>query len=244
MRLSPTALTHAVEPVLGYLRGTAHRRGESGSHKLSALPFVTISREAGAGGMLLANRLAERLNAELTGGERQWSVFDRELVEKVAADHHITQELVDMLEHHNRTWLDDFFNGITFNYTPSELRIFRSLVSTVRALAQAGRVILVGRGGFLITRGMPGGLHVRIVAPLEQRIANLMRSGRETHAQATEHVLRLDQERAAFIQRYWPGTTLAPESFSITLNAAALSEEQMVTTVLEALKNAPVGVAR
>src|SRR5687768_9533551 len=64
--------------------------------KHQRLPFVTVSRQAGAGGRTFAKLLVERLNA-LDGSERPWAVWDRELVEKVAADHHIPEAVVEQL---------------------------------------------------------------------------------------------------------------------------------------------------
>lgn len=236
MTNSSNAVNHVVSPILGYLRGTAGLRGPHGERTVPVLPFVTISRQAGAGGTALARRLAEHLNGEAAGGERHWSVFDRELVDKVAADHHINQELVDMLERHNRTWVEEFFNGMTFEYTPSELRVFRSLVSSVRALAQAGLVILVGRGAYMITQNMPGGLHVRLVAPREHRIGTMMALRGQTQAQAADQIRWLDQEREAFLRKHWPDNPLAPERFTITFNTAALTEPQMVRCVVDLLE--------
>jgi hypothetical protein len=64
--------------------------------------FVTISRQAGAGGQTLASRLPERLNAEAPS-ERPWSVWDRELVEQAAHEHHLPEALMSHVESHHRS---------------------------------------------------------------------------------------------------------------------------------------------
>jgi len=238
MTLSHLPTRIVIEPILGYLRGTVAGRGAPGQRPTAALPFVTISRQAGAGGLALGNRLVERLNAGIWSDERPWSFFDKELVEKVAADHHIAQELVDTLEHANRNWVEEFFNGMSYtNRGASELKVFHSLVSTVRALAQAGRVVIVGRGSVLITQHMPGGVHVRLVAPLEQRIANIMRLHGESKDKAALRVKQLDDERDAFLRRWWPNQPLVAECFTTTLNSGVLTEDQMVNQVLGLLKD-------
>ena len=229
-------ITTAVSPVLGYLRSTAKERGPNGERLTPALPFITISRQAGIDGAALAHRLAQHLNTPTP--ERPWTVFDHELVNKVDADHNISVQLVEMLERANRTWVEDLFSGMSLadRHEPSELKIFRSLVSTVRALAQAGLTILVGRGGFMITHDMPAGIHLRLVAPLEHRIRTIMRIHNETHTQAAQRLQRLDEERAAFLHQHWPDRQPAPELFTLTLNAGMLSEEQMAACVLTLLK--------
>lgn len=44
---------------------------------------------------------------------------------------------------------------------------------TIRALAISGRAVIVGRGGVFLTAGMPGGIHLRIVAPVRHRITHM-----------------------------------------------------------------------
>ena len=78
-----------IRPVMAALKTVsipAHWHAE-GQH--SALPFVTISRQAGAGGWTLAQELAAALNIPERNEARRWTSWDRELVEKVADDHQI-----------------------------------------------------------------------------------------------------------------------------------------------------------
>ena len=74
---------------------------------------------------------------------------------------------------------------------------------------------------------MPGGLHVRLVAPQEWRIKNLARTEGIKENEARDRVKLLDRDREAMISRFWPGTHMAPEVFHVTLNAGMLNEEQM-----------------
>ena len=195
------------------------------------MPFVTISRQAGAGGTTLAQHLVERLNDVNPDAERPWTCWDRELVERVAADHHISQELIDSLEDVHRPWLEDFFTGLSFGNgaeQPDELAVYHRVAAAIRALARLGRVVLVGRGGVCITRNMPGGVHVRLVAPQRQRIAFMMRKFNVSQDVAAQQVSRLDRNRESFYRRYWPTHPLASEMFTVTLNTADLTEDQLV----------------
>src|SRR5687768_14561006 len=68
--------------------------------------FVTVSRQAGAGGRTFAARLVDRLN-EGCPGSRPWAAWDRELVEKVAAENHIPASVVEQLDRRPRSPLED-----------------------------------------------------------------------------------------------------------------------------------------
>src|SRR5437763_15614664 len=80
---------------------------------LPTWPFVTISRQAGAGGITFARRLAEALNQRQSSQEHPWQSFDRELVERIAADHHVSTELSDSLEKSSHTWIEELFSGLS-----------------------------------------------------------------------------------------------------------------------------------
>jgi cytidylate kinase len=237
-------------PDLRTLIGALRTRGgvfDTHGEEVSTKPFITISRQAGAGGHTLAHGLVERLNRlahsstsveESSLGLPTWQCFDRELVERIGRDHHLTTELVQSLEHSSHTWLEDFFRGLghTDSRIPGELAIVRRAAQTIRALAQGGYVVLVGFGSVFITHGMPGGIHIRVVASLEARVEWEAKSRKVPEKQARREIEIMDAERDAFFRKYWPNKQLAPELFHIALNSGMMNEEQMVDCVLPLVK--------
>jgi len=191
--------------------------------------FITISRQPGISTDEFAAHLAQRLN-RLSAG---WKVWDRELVEKVAADHHIAAELVAALGQSGRSWFDDFARGLAISAgPPEELAVYRRVATTIRALAQAGKAIVIGRGAVHITASMPGGVHVRLVAPWGYRIWRLADELGISRDEAAKTIEALEQEREQFYRRYWQHHAPTPEAFSITLNAVAGDAEHLAECVL------------
>ena len=233
---STTALESRMKPIFASLRLSELPRRERPAEAPAAVtPFVTISRQAGAGGTTLGQHLVERLNEVDPDPDRPWTCWDRELVERVANDHHISQELIDSLEDVHRTWLEEFFTGLSPGDEagePDELGVYHRVAATVRALAQFGRVVVVGRGGVCITRNMPGGTHVRLVASMKDRVAFIMRKFNVSQELAAEHVRQLDRNRESFYRRYWPTHPLASEMFTVTLNTANLAETQLAECLM------------
>lgn len=214
-----------------------------------ARPFVTISREAGAGGTEMGVMLAERLTrmeaakvgpdgfGELSGSDvRKWKSLDREAISAIAADDHLSKELIASLEVGGHSWIEQFFEGMGHTDRLSELAAFKRAVSAIRALGQNGRVILIGFGGVFVTSDMPGGVHVRLVAPVEFRIRNYAAVNGVSEKEARERVGVLDANRDAFIQTYWPKQRLVPERFHLTLNTGLLTDEQMVDCILPLMR--------
>src|SRR5690606_2977800 len=111
-----------------------------------ARPFVTVSRQAGAGGPAFGHALARRLR-ELDHGGRPWEAIDRELVERVVGEHHVPASLVRDFEDRSRTWLADLVEGLQFaSNEPGELAVFHRVAHTIATFAREGRVVIIGRG--------------------------------------------------------------------------------------------------
>jgi cytidylate kinase len=195
-------------------------------------PFVTISRQAWSGGTSFGRMLAERLNRKLPSPQHPWNCLDHELVERIAQDHHLSMELIDSLERSSHTWIEELISGFSHSdHSPSDLAVFRRVMQTMRALARAGHVILVGLEGEQMTAGMPGGLHVRIIAPFEWRVRNLAKTDGLSEEDARNRVKLLDKDRNAFAEKFWPHVDRTV-AFHVTLNSSMLSEDQMADCVM------------
>ena len=188
----------------------------------------------------LAHRVSECVNVGLPPGQRQWSVFDQELVDRVAADlPYFGSACRDARRHSNRTWLEEFFPRHVVSRSPCRQRFDRgSQPDLNRAGFGPGGTRGSGRArcAALITHDMPGG---HCIFGWLQQLQKTYRDGdalyQEPEEQAAEHVRRLDVDRIAFYRRYWPQHSLAPETFSATLNAGSLSPEQMTLCVVDLL---------
>jgi cytidylate kinase-like protein len=221
-----------LSPIVAAVRSHVHTIGGRDASAESSPPFITISREAGAGGHNLMHRLIDRLNeVDPPGpGQTRWAGFDKELVEKVAQDYKMHKTLVDLLGEQCHSWLYDVFAGLSSQTTESE--VYRRVAETIRGLAQGGRAVIVGRGGAMITQNMPRGIHIQVVAPFEYRVEQMARSMNGDTRLAANEIHRIDQNRASFYKRYWPNTPLSPSLFTASFNYAAISEQTMVDAIL------------
>ncbi len=199
-----------------------------------APPFITISRQFGCGAYPVAEAIAAKLMAR-DGGGRPWAVYDKALVEKIADDHQLSEKLVANLSVKMRTEMEESALGLLKHFTP-ELKIYRLTVSTIRTLASLGGVIIVGRGGALLTKDLPGGLHVRLIAPLEWRMEQTMKEMDQNRGAAKDIVTKMDDERAAFLKKYLSADSNDPNNYQLILNMAKLTTEQMVDCVTGAVR--------
>ncbi|HVT87599.1 MAG TPA: cytidylate kinase-like family protein [Tepidisphaeraceae bacterium] len=239
--MTPISITSHIKPIMGSIR-TIPISGKAKTPQVpDALPFVTISREAGAGGLTLARQLVDSLNKLWPDPASQWTCWDRELIERVAADLKLSTRVIDSLEDQEYSWLGDFLESLSFSndaHTAREAKVYHRVVETIRALAQSGRVVIVGRGGMFITHHLPGGIHARLVAPFEERVALFARQYDLPADRAAVRAAEIERNRRAFYRRYWPNESLSPENFTLTLNTAKMDSNQMVNILTTLIKDA------
>jgi hypothetical protein len=121
------------------------------------------------------------------------------------------QRVGGALEDERPSWLEAALVGLTSGDWPEEWKVYRRVAETIRALAEMGRVIIVGRGGLFITRDMPGGIHLRLVAPLEHRVATTVTATGASKECAASIVREKDRNRQSFYRRHWPNHPLTAE---------------------------------
>lgn len=193
------------------------------------LPFITIAQQIGAEIPTLPQRLSEILSAQ-AGGRAAWSRWDRELISKVSQDSRIPADLIESVETSGHSWLDDLLNGIAGRV--DEMVIFHRIRDAVRAVAQSGHAILIGHGSAYFTRDLPGGLHVRLIAPLPLRTRHVAERFNFTAEKAARHIRQIDRQRQNFFSQFGVRNTLDAETFSAVLNTAQLDEGRIVQAIL------------
>ncbi len=198
--------------------------------------FVTVSRQPGAGGISFSHRLAERLNAD---GAGDWSAWDRELVERVAAETNVSQGLIETIPDRHRSWFTTLLDAISSHPQPpdlAEVRAYKGVIKAIRALAERGHAIIVGQGGTFVTEAMPGAIHLRLVAPLEHRIKHFAEREQISLHEAAARLEEADVHRAEFFRRFWQLKVIRPEQFTMTLNAGELSVDEMIDAVIPVIR--------
>ena len=241
--------SHSEHSVLGFVRSAYGPHWEPPARQL---PFVTISRQSGAGGTKLGEALVQRLNErdrrDIAAGGRPWTLWDHELVDKVAADNNLPTSVVESLEESKPTWFGQFLSSLPSmaaagGVSHDEFTVYRRVAITVRALAESGRVVIVGRGGAFITRLLPMGVRLRLIAPLRDRVSATAAEMNLPNDAAAKALRDKDERRAAFLRRHWPGLVLDPEIFTATINTAALSPEALVDCTVAMVPKAAVVAA-
>ena len=188
-------------------------------------PFITLSRQAGAGAETVAHLLAEKLNAQSSKDDQPWTVFDKNLIAKVLEDADLPQEIAKHVHEDKDTTMQAIV-GELLGLHPSMWTIFHHTSDTILKLARIGRCIIVGRGSEIITAKLSGGTHIRLVAAESTRLAHLQkRFGLEGKA-AAKYLHEHDEGRRRYVKSNFERDIEDPLLYHATLNTGLLTFAQ------------------
>jgi cytidylate kinase len=195
---------------------------------------ITLEREYGSGGGVIAEKVAARLG---------WKLWDQSLTEEIAR--RLDCECSAVEEHEERRdpryyrLLKSFMRG-SFEGSLNAPRLkmvdtecVREVVKKILpGIAEAGNCVIVGRGSAYYLESRPDAFHVFIYAPFQDKVRRLLSRGK-SEKEVIELVETVDRDRADFIKQYfnveWPGR----HRFHLMVNSG-MGDEVAVEVILDA----------
>jgi cytidylate kinase len=192
---------------------------------LPLAPSIAISREVGARGTDIARRLAAKLG---------WTVYDNEVLGYSAQDPFAYEGLLAELPAEAGAWIDERMRWLHEHGLAANDPTFERVSRLILAIGAKGEALFVGRGaGFLLPRETT--LHVRLTAPLADRIAYMSQSLRLPRAEASDQVAARELKRGEFLAKcfHLPGDGII---YDMVLNSSALGGELCADLIHAALR--------
>jgi len=200
-------------------------------------PFVTISRQAGAGGHVLAYALKSEFDKSPSEPMLEgWHVFDKQLCEVVAEDPLLRDSMGALLTETYHSEFKDFVESL-FTGRSRQYLVHKSTFKVVHMLAAIGKVIVVGRGGVCVGRSLPLGVHVRLVAPEAQRIVWMMKRFKLTKDAAREAMVKQDDDRRKLMKTYFNRDIDDPLLYDVVWNTGLVDLSHIVESVMRLLRD-------
>ena len=176
------------------------------------MPIVTISHEIGAGGPEIGQQLAERMS---------YRYVDHELIADAAQRYGLLEEKLSHLDESKPSLFERF---------DAETRRYITVIQTaLYDFAEHDNVVLMGRGGQWLLRGIPHVLRVRVMAPFDVRVKRLGKKlagpmGEQTNPRTvTELVRRDDAEKAGRMRYLYEVGISDPALYDLVINTEKLS---------------------
>lgn len=191
---------------------------------------VTISREYGSGGGEIARRLAERLG---------WNLVDHEVVVQVARALGISEADAEAHDEHADTFVSRILTGLSAipSSVPSTMPVPLAIDQpaydearrrVVEGAVATGNAVIVGRGAQALLSDRKDVLHVRVIAPLEQRIDYVMRREGLSRPAAQERIQAKDRERSRFLHSVHHHDPADAGLYDIVLSSGVLDLNSIV----------------
>lgn len=186
---------------------------------------ITISREPGSGGRVVAKKLAAKLD---------FKVFHQEVLLEIAKRADVSDKLLATLDEKGLTVLEDCISALVYDRHLWPDEYLRHLMKVIGAIGEHGRAIIVGRGANFVVPPK-NRLRLRIVAPQNVRIATVARVFDVTEEDAKRRIIRTESDRRAFIRKYFNADITDPINYDIVINTGALEIDKAVEAVIAAL---------
>lgn len=188
-------------------------------------PYITISRQLGAGGTDVAHRVAKPLG---------WRVVDRELLSSIATLTETSEEAVSARDEKASGIFDDYLSHLLLPDDLSHGGYLRQMTRLVASFAREGRVIILGRGANWFLHPARG-LRIRIVAPFDVRVAAVVAHEGLSEQAARAKVRAHDAEQRAYVKQSFGKDIDDPIGYDYVLNTGALSLELAADCVASSL---------
>ena len=178
------------------------------------MPVITISRQHGARASVVVDRLAKRKNLEVA--------YKRDIEKNLRG---VVGGFLAVK--YTRETGPSFLDTLLYN-----MELWRGLLcETVLQIAKKGNVLIYGRGGSVILRGVPGVIHLLIVGDRKKRIHHIARDNDVTLLEAEEIIEEIEKRREGFHSHHFGERWPDPGNFDLTLNPLNLGIDRCVDIV-------------
>jgi hypothetical protein len=178
---------------------------------------VTISRQTGSGAHLVGEALAQYMEIHGPKDVCPWTLFDRDLMQKVLQEHHLPERMARFLAEDRISELQDTMDEL-FGLHPPSWVLVRQTAETILHLVELGRVIIIGRGGGIITRNLDYVFHVRLVGSWERRLQHVQEYYKMERKKAKELIDREDRGRRRYLRKYFGLNIDDPLLYHLVIN--------------------------
>lgn len=198
---------------------------KEGKEEKEGVSIVTVSREPGSGGSIVAGKLADKLGID---------IFHQEVINEIAKRADVSEKLLETLDERGLSILEDWISSLVYDRHLWPDEYMQHLMKVVGTIGKHGRAVIVGRGANFVLPPEKR-FSVRIVAPQSWRIQNVSKEYDLAPEEAKRRVMRTESDRRAFIRKYFNADIADPTNYDLVINTATLNVDDAVNVISSAL---------
>jgi cytidylate kinase len=195
-------------------------------------PLILISRQRGAGGLAVAERLAEKIG---------WPYYDKNIIKEIAVTVGADEKQLAFLDEKNRNIFHEFLNVFRREPEVSHDEYVEHLRRFIKTLGEVGGSIIVGRGADFVLSPQDA-LRIRLVAEQETRARFAAQKYGLQEEEALKHLDTWDQERSKFIKRHFDRDIDDPTNYDLVINTSYIDLDGALDLIIAAYQRRFPGV--
>lgn len=206
----------------------------------STRSVLTISHQYGSGGSRIARELGRRLG---------WSVWEKEIVRKIASQYKVAEEYVEAKDERVDSFIERMvglfgMGGFesTYEIPPplwlTDAQLARMTRTIIEEVAKEGNAIIVGRAGNLVLVNHLRALHVFLWAPLEVRISRVMQAEGLSHHDAERRISGMDKLRTDYVHTFYHSSWNDLTQYHLVIDSGVWGEDGTTDLLAWALEHA------
>lgn len=205
-----------------------HARENGAREKLEAPiePVITVSRQRGSEGTILADRLTEVFG---------YTLLHHDIIDRVCESSGYKRRIIESLDGHSQSQLQLWFESMLHGTYVDASDYVKALFEVIYSISHLGGVVVVERGANFIL-GTQRGFHLRVVAPREIRVRNLVTHEGYSERDAAREIEHSDHERAEFVRKLFGRSIDDPLGYDLVINHISISMETAAGLVAAAVQ--------
>lgn len=185
--------------------------------------IISLGREFGSGGHIIAQQLAERYKIPL---------YDSNLLRHVAVEKEMNAEKLQKYDENPKNVL---FTRTVRGYSSSpEENIARMQFDYLKSKADAGEsFVIVGRCAESVLKGNPNLISIFILGDMEQKIVRTMESNNISREKAVMLIEQQDKKRKTYHNHYCEGKWGDSRNYDLSINSSKLGLNETTRIIAE-----------
>ena len=193
--------------------------------EVKRIPVVTVSREPGSGGRIVAQKLAERLG---------FVVFHQEVLHEMAKEAKISERVLQSLDERGLSILEDWIASLVDSRHLWPDEYLHHLMHVIGTIGKLGQAVVVGRGANFILPAERR-FRVRIIAPRKLRVHHVAREFGLTEKDAERRIIKTESDRQAFVRKYFYADIADPTNYDLVVNTETFNLDRAVDVIAAAM---------
>jgi len=199
---------------------------------------ITINRELGSGGRSVGQKLAERLEVQF---------FDKAILKALKEKFHLTTEEIEKLKGQKEGfWIELQRKAVPFaeveayaNSTSNEPEVitteevFKTEEAIIKGIADHQSCVITGRSAFYVLKDHPNHLSILIQAPMEQRIARVMKRQDLSREAAIKAINQVDERRENYVKKFCGTSRYDTRNYDLVISMEKIKEEDAVDIIMD-----------